>query len=223
VKPRWKSVTRSRQAERADHEDVLAVQHPDDHRLAGLLAAAPDAMACAAERERLPTEAERDKLERQLNQPQLNQPQLNQRQLNQPQRLESLGQLADPQRGQGETVLLVEDEAAMREVTRRILARNGYHVVTADSGHEALNLLAGQLERIDVLLTDVVMPHMQGRELADKIRILKPTVRVAFMSGYTQGLLSAQGVLEPGVHLIEKPFSEAILLTKLREILSTHS
>ena len=130
---------------------------------------------------------------------------------------------AQPQRGHGETVLVVEDEAAMREVTRRILARNGYHVVAAASGHEALNVLASQLEHIDVLLTDVVMPHMQGRELAGKISILRPAVRVVFMSGYTQGLLGEQGVLEPGVHLIEKPFSETILLTKLHEILSAHN
>ena len=108
----------------------------------------------------------------------------------------------------------------MREVTRRILDRNGYHVVAAASGKEALNILASQLEHIDVLLTDVIMPHMQGKELADKIRILQPAARVVFMSGYTQGLLGAQGVLEPGVHLIEKPFSEASLLTKLHEILS---
>jgi hypothetical protein len=68
-----------------------------------------------------------------------------------------------------------------------------------------------------------VLPRMQGKELADKIRILQPDARVLFMSGYTQGLLGAQGVLEPGVQLIEKPFSEATLLTKLNEILSDHS
>jgi signal transduction histidine kinase len=130
-------------------------------------------------------------------------------------------QPAEPQRGHGETVLVVEDEPAMREVTRRILARNGYHVVAAASGHDALQTIAGQLEHVDLLLTDVVMPHMQGRELADKIRLLQPGVRVLFMSGYTQGLLSQQGVLEPGVHLIEKPFTETTLLTKLRDVLTT--
>jgi len=128
---------------------------------------------------------------------------------------------AQPQRGHGQTVLVVEDEAAMREVTRRILDRNGYCVVAAASGHDALTILASQLEHIDVLLTDVIMPHMQGKELAEKIRILQPAARVVFMSGYTKGLLSAQGVLEPGVHLIEKPFSEATLLTRLHEILTT--
>jgi two-component system, cell cycle sensor histidine kinase and response regulator CckA len=111
----------------------------------------------------------------------------------------------------------------MREVTRRILDRNGYHVVAAASGHDALRILASQLEHIDVLLTDVIMPHMQGKELADKIRVLQPAARVVFMSGYTQGLLGEQGVLEPGISLIEKPFSETTLLTKLHEILSAHN
>ncbi len=130
---------------------------------------------------------------------------------------------AEPRHGHGQVVLVVEDEPAMREVTRRILDRNGYHVVAAASGEEALDVLARQLDHIDVLLTDVIMPRMQGKELADKIRILQPAARVVFMSGYTQGLLGAQGVLEPGVHLIEKPFSETTLLTKLHEILTAHN
>lgn len=69
-------------------------------------------------------------------------------------------------------------------------------------------------------LTDVIMPQMQGKELAAKVLALHPGTRVVFMSGYTQGLLSAQGVLAPGVHLIEKPFSETSLLAKLHEVLS---
>jgi hypothetical protein len=129
----------------------------------------------------------------------------------------------EPQRGQGQTVLVVEDEAAIREVTRRMLARNGYHVVAAASGHEALEVLATQLEHIDVLLTDVIMPRMQGKEFADQVLVIQPAARVIFMSGYTQGLLGAQGVLEPGTHLIEKPFSEATLLTKLQEVLSAQN
>jgi CheY-like chemotaxis protein len=96
-------------------------------------------------------------------------------------------------------------------------------VVAVASGQDALDVLASQLEHIDVLLADVIMPRMQGKEIADKIRILQPAARVVFMSGYTQALLGAQGVLEPGVHLIEKPFSESTLLTKLHEVLSTHN
>ena len=127
---------------------------------------------------------------------------------------------AEPPRGHGQTVLVVEDEPAMRESTRRILDRCGYHAVAAASGHEALGVLTSQLEHIDVLLTDVIMPSMQGRELADKIHILQPAARVVFMSGYTEGLLGAQGILQPGVHLIEKPFTQTTLLTKLHEVLS---
>ncbi len=127
----------------------------------------------------------------------------------------------EPERGHGEIVLVVEDEAAMREVTRRILARNNYHVVAVASGQEALNVVTRQAAHIDVLLTDVIMPQMLGKEAAEQIRARYPGIKVLFMSGYTQGLLSAQGVLEPGVHLIEKPFSETSLLAKLREVLST--
>ena len=107
----------------------------------------------------------------------------------------------------------------MREVTRRILARSGYQVIAVGSGDEAIRAVTHEVEHIDLLLTDVIMPRMQGRELADKIRVLRPDVRVTFMSGYTHGLLSQQGVLEPGVYLIEKPFTEDTLLTRLSEVL----
>jgi len=127
---------------------------------------------------------------------------------------------AAAQPGSGQIVLVVEDEPALREVTRRMLADNGYQVTAVGGGPEALAALTHQLSRIDVLLTDVIMPQMQGKELAAKVLALHPGTRVVFMSGYTQGLLSAQGVLEPGIRLIEKPFSEATLLTKLHEVLS---
>jgi len=130
---------------------------------------------------------------------------------------------AAPRHGHGETVLVVEDEPALREVTRRILDSKGYRVVAAASGDEALDVLARQLDHIDVLLTDVIMPRMQGKELADRVRVLQPSARVLFMSGYTQGLLGAQGVLEPEVQLIEKPFTETTLLAKLHEVLSNPS
>ncbi len=126
----------------------------------------------------------------------------------------------EPCDGGGRVVLLVEDETALREVTRRILDRNGYQVLTAASGPEAIDLIASHHDRLDLLLTDVVMPKMMGNEVAKRIRACQPGIRVLYMSGYTQGLLSAQGVLETGVSLIEKPFSEPVLLTMLSEIFS---
>lgn len=127
-----------------------------------------------------------------------------------------------PTTGGGETVLVVEDEAAMREVTRRILHRNGYRVLLAANGHEAIDAVDSHPAHIDVLLTDVIMPQMLGKEVADRIRQVRPEVAVLFMSGYTQGVLDTQGVLEPGVNLIEKPFSESSLLIKLREVIDAH-
>ncbi len=122
--------------------------------------------------------------------------------------------------GGGLTVLIVDDEEALREVARRILTRNGYQVITAASGSEAIKAVASHPAGIDLLLTDVVMPQMPGKEVADRIRVLQPSAKVLFMSGYTEGVLATEGILETGVNLIEKPFTEASLLAKLRDILS---
>jgi two-component system cell cycle sensor histidine kinase/response regulator CckA len=121
-------------------------------------------------------------------------------------------------RGRGETILLVEDEDALREVTRRILTRNGYTVITAANGAEALTAAAGT-PRIDLLLTDVIMPEMVGKDLADRIRALRPTTRVLFMSGYAQPILTSQGILDPTVTLVAKPFTEPDLLAEVRNTL----
>jgi PAS domain S-box-containing protein len=125
----------------------------------------------------------------------------------------------DAQGGDSELVLVVEDEPVLREVTRRTLADNGYRVIAAGSGQEAIDAVAAGGDRIDVLLTDVIMPGMQGREVAGRVREFQPGIGVLFMSGYTQGLLSSQGVIEPGINLIEKPFTEASLLARLRAII----
>ncbi len=125
----------------------------------------------------------------------------------------------EPEGGGGEQVLVVEDERALREVTRRILARNGYRVMVAASGQEAIKVAAASDGCVDALITDVVMPGMQGKEVAERVRELHPGIRVLYMSGYTEGLLSAQGVLDPGINLIEKPFTQASLLRKVRGIL----
>jgi two-component system, cell cycle sensor histidine kinase and response regulator CckA len=123
----------------------------------------------------------------------------------------------------GETVLIVEDEEALREVARRILVRNGYQVLTAADGPEALKIVEHTTQDIHLLLTDVIMPRMLGKELAGKAVELRPAIRVLYMSGYAQPVLASQGTLDPGVALVEKPFSESELLTLIREVLDTTS
>ena len=120
----------------------------------------------------------------------------------------------------GETILLVEDEQALRDVTQRILIRSGYHVLTAANGLEALELAADQVGEIHLLLTDVVMPSMLGKEVAEKMLGIKPEVEVLFMSGYARRVLASQGRLDPNVALIEKPFSEAELLKQVGLVLN---
>ena len=114
-----------------------------------------------------------------------------------------------------ERVLLVEDEAPLREIAARILRRHGYDVCEAADAAQALAHLAGGA-RFDVLLTDVVMPGMLGKELAAQVRALQPDIAVLFMSGYAHPLLSEQGRLDEGVALVEKPFTEAELIRALR-------
>jgi CheY-like chemotaxis protein len=101
----------------------------------------------------------------------------------------------------------------------RILSRNGYSVISAAGGPEAIAAAAGHKGQIDLLLTDVVMPKVQGKELAELIRGTRPGLRVLFMSGYAQPLLGASRTLEPGVVLLEKPFTEPTLLALVRRVL----
>jgi signal transduction histidine kinase/CheY-like chemotaxis protein len=122
----------------------------------------------------------------------------------------------------GETVLVVEDEAALREVTKRILTRNGYEVITAASGPEALAFADGYPGEIHLLVTDVVMPNMLGKEVAERMRAVKPGIEVLFMSGYARPVLASQGRLDPNVALVEKPFSEASLLALAVQVLNGH-
>jgi PAS domain S-box-containing protein len=120
--------------------------------------------------------------------------------------------------GGGETILVVEDEDPLRDVTVRILTRNGYEVLAAANGPEALEL-ARESGDIDLLLTDVVMPQMLGKELAERMVTERPEITVVYMSGYAQPVLASSGSLDPGVRLIEKPFSASGLLTKVRKAL----
>jgi PAS domain S-box-containing protein len=121
----------------------------------------------------------------------------------------------------GETILVTEDEDAIREVARRILTRNGHTVLLAENGVRALELLDVFDGEIHLLLTDVVMPGMQGKELAEEARRHRPGLRVLYMSGYAQPILASQGTLDTGVVLLEKPFTERSLLRRVREVLDS--
>jgi two-component system, cell cycle sensor histidine kinase and response regulator CckA len=121
-------------------------------------------------------------------------------------------------RGQ-ETILLVEDEESLRELSRELLGELGYQVLAAAGPGEALALCEKHPGAIDLLLTDVVMPVMGGKELAARVAALRPGIKVLFSSGYTADAIAHQGVLEAGVHLLEKPFVLATLARKVAEVL----
>ena len=118
-----------------------------------------------------------------------------------------------------ETVLLVEDEEQVRLVASAILSRNGYKVLEASNGEEALLFLKDSSVEIDLLLTDVVMPHMSGRKLAEQVARLRPDLKLLFASGYTDDAIVRHGVLDAGVAFLQKPFTPHALLSKLREVL----
>jgi two-component system cell cycle sensor histidine kinase/response regulator CckA len=121
--------------------------------------------------------------------------------------------------GGNETILLVEDQPEVRAIARTLLTRQGYTVLEANGGQEALTLVHAQGNPIDLLLTDVVMPSIGGPELARQLREMRPNLRVLFASGYTDDALVQQGVLQPGSELIQKPFTREALLQKVRSVL----
>jgi CheY-like chemotaxis protein len=118
-----------------------------------------------------------------------------------------------------ETILLAEDEAAVRAAARQILERYGYNVLEAPNGTVALSMAHRRGIAIDLLLADVVMPEMSGRELAERFSKLKPRAKVLFMSGYTDDAIVRHGVLRPGTAYLQKPFSPDTLARKVREVL----
>ncbi|NJD19923.1 MAG: response regulator, partial [Gemmatimonadetes bacterium] len=119
----------------------------------------------------------------------------------------------------GETVLVVEDERLVREVTERVLARNGYRVLAASNAAEALAAEASERGPIHLLLTDVVMPGRDGRALAEEIRRRRPTIAVLFVSGYSDEVISRRGGLEEGTSFLAKPYRPGELLQKVRGVL----
>ena len=120
-----------------------------------------------------------------------------------------------------ETLLVVEDDELVRGLIDEVLAPLGYRVLTTASGDDALKASDSFPGHVDLLLTDVVMPGMNGRQLAEVMRTRRPGIKVLFMSGYTQDALSTQGVLEPGVALIHKPLRAGTLARQIRQVLDS--
>ncbi|WP_084489970.1 PAS domain S-box protein [Desulfotignum balticum] len=121
--------------------------------------------------------------------------------------------------GGTETILLVEDEPSILRMTRIMLERKGYSVLPAATPGEAIDLAKTHSDKIHLLMTDVVMPEMNGRDLAGKLTALYPDIRLMFMSGYTANVIAHHGVLDAGVAFIQKPFSMTDLMVKVREVL----
>jgi CheY-like chemotaxis protein len=120
-----------------------------------------------------------------------------------------------------ETILLVEDDPALREMVATLLRRLGYKVLAAANGIEALSLKQQRdTGHIDLLFTDIVMPHMSGKELADRVRALYPHTRILFTSAYSENAIAHQRMLDQGVALLQKPFAPSALAHKLREVLA---
>ncbi|HET6420264.1 MAG TPA: PAS domain S-box protein [Geobacteraceae bacterium] len=118
-----------------------------------------------------------------------------------------------------ETLLVAEDEEVVKDFLKRILERAGYKVIAAGDGEEAVELFRKHRGEISLVISDVVMPKKNGKEISDEIRKIKPGMKVVFMSGYTADLMHSKGILENGVDFITKPFPKAELLRKVRETL----
>jgi PAS domain S-box-containing protein len=130
----------------------------------------------------------------------------------------AVGALSSQTRG-SETVLLVEDEESVRQLVRETLESKGYKVLEADHGEAALQLAADHAAEIDILITDVVMPGMSGRELSARLCATCPHTKVLYLSGYTEDAIAHEGVLESGTAFLQKPFTLQVLSRKVREVL----
>jgi CheY-like chemotaxis protein len=118
-----------------------------------------------------------------------------------------------------ERILLVDDEASVRSVVRLMLERLGYRVLEAANGAEALGIIETSLDRIDLVLTDVVMPELHGGDLGEALTAREPSRRVLYMSGYTSDDIMRRGLAQPGMALLLKPFSPDGLARAVREVL----
>ena len=118
------------------------------------------------------------------------------------------------------TILIVDDETAVRDIVREWLLSAEYPVLEAHDGRSALQIVTQKGLRIDLLITDVIMPKMNGRELADRVSLIRPELRVLFISAYASDVLTGLGLCPSGVDLLRKPFSKAQLIGQVRRILT---
>ena len=118
-----------------------------------------------------------------------------------------------------ETILVAEDEDGVRSLTREVLEKYGYTVLEAANGEEALKVAEQHEGQLDLLLSDVVMPRMGGPELAQALLAKRPSVKVLYMSGYTDHPMVRRGVVNAGVAFLQKPFTPTVLVSRVREVL----
>ena len=124
-------------------------------------------------------------------------------------------------RGGSETILLVEDDESLRKLVQIVLEQNGYKILEAINGEDALRVAEAYDGPIDMIITDVVMPRVGGRELINRLQPVYPDIKVIFMSGHTDSTIAHHGLLETGINFIQKPFSIRELAKKVREILNS--
>jgi len=121
-----------------------------------------------------------------------------------------------------ETILLVEDQDEVRRVAQAILRRYGYHVIEARNAGEALLICERHPRNIHLLVTDVVMPQLSGRELAERLSVMRPTMKVLYMSGYTENVIVHHGILDSGIAYLQKPIVPELLARRVREVLNSY-
>jgi CheY-like chemotaxis protein len=132
---------------------------------------------------------------------------------------ESLGAVSKTHLKGSETILLVEDEISVRRMLREALSRGGYRVWEAENGAEALERWGAEVGEIDLVVTDVVMPIMNGLKMAEELKKRRPSLKILFMSGHAEEMLSSQGGLDLHLDLLSKPFVPKVLVSRVQEVL----
>jgi CheY-like chemotaxis protein len=116
----------------------------------------------------------------------------------------------------GETILVVEDNEMVKNITKQLLVNEGYNVIVFEKGQDCIDYVKSTKKHIDLLVTDIIMPDMNGRDLYENLSYLIPELKVLYISGYDSNIIAHQGILEGGVHFLQKPFTAEALATKVR-------